>query len=74
MLKTTVTLQVLVTNDALAANKVNGIEGGDKLIEKFVELKTEKLLKSEKLLKNWKLFKSGKSKSEKLAVQKTIKK
>ena len=60
MLKTTVSLQMLVANKVfvankvLAANKVGGIEGGGKLIEKY-----GKLLKIRKLSKlNRKLSKS----------------
>ena len=49
MLKTTISLQVLVVNNMLTANKVGSIEGGDKLIEKCRKLsKSQKLAKSEK--------------------------
>ena len=47
MVKTTVSLQVLITNKILTANEVDGIEGGDKSIEKCGKLsKTRKLSKS----------------------------
>ena len=50
MLKTTVSLQVLVTNKVLTANMVDGIESGVESIEKYGKLlKTRKLSKSEKL-------------------------
>ena len=77
ILKTTVSLQVLVANEVLAADKVDGVEGGDKSIKKCGKLsktgkssKSRKLsksgkLKSKKLSKSQKLSKSGKSKSEK---------
>ena len=54
MLKTTVSLQVLVADEVLAANEVNGVESGDESIEKYG--KSSKTRKS---------FKSQKSKSEK---------
>ena len=60
MLKTTVTLQVLVADEVFAANKVDGIESGDESIEKC-----GKLLKTGKLSKTRKLSKSRKSKSKK---------
>ena len=42
-------LQVLVTNKMFAVNEVDGIEDGDKLIEKYGKLsKTRKLSKSQK--------------------------
>ena len=44
----------------LATNKVSVVEGGGKLIEKSIELKTEKLLKSQKLSKFQKSAKSRK--------------
>ena len=53
-------LQVLVADEVLTANEVDGVEGGDKSIEKC-----GKLLKTGKSSKSQKLFKSGKSKSEK---------
>ena len=47
MLKTTISSQMLVANEVLAANEVDGIEGGDKSIEKCGKLlKTGKLSKS----------------------------
>ena len=47
MLKTTVSLQVLVANEVLATDEVGGIEGGDELIKKCRKLsKTRKLSKS----------------------------
>ena len=52
MLKTTVLSQVFVANKVLAANKIDIVEGGGKLIEKSVELKTRKLLKGQKLSKS----------------------
>ena len=56
---------MLVSDEVLAADKVDGVEGGDELIEKYGKLsKTGILSKSEKL-KSEKLSKSGKSKSEK---------
>ena len=54
MLKTTVSSQVLVANKVLAADEVDGVEGGDELIEKCG-----------KSSKTGKLSKSRKSKSEK---------
>ena len=49
MLKTTVSSQVLVTDKVLAANEVDGVEGGDESIEKCGKLsKTGKLSKSRK--------------------------
>ena len=49
----------------LAANKVDGVEGGDKSIEKYGKLlKTGKLSKSRKLSKSWNLAKSGKKLSK----------
>ena len=60
MLKTTVSSQVLVINEMLAANEVYGIEGGDESIKKC-----GKLSKTRKLSKSPKLSKSRKSKSEK---------
>ena len=60
MLKTIVSSQVLVANEILAADKVDGIEGGNKLIEKC-----GKLLKTGKLSNSQKSSKSRKSKSEK---------
>ena len=54
MLKTTVSSQVFVADKVLAANEVDGIEGGDKSIEKCG-----------KSSKTGKLSKSRKSKSEK---------
>ena len=62
ILKTTVSWLVLVANKVLAANKVDGIEGDDELIEKC-----GKLLKTGKLSKSRKLSKSEKSKSEKMS-------
>ena len=55
---------MLVTNEIFATNEICVIKDDDKLIEKSVKLKTEKLLKS------LKLSKSKKSKSEKLAQSK----
>ena len=53
MLKTTISSQIFVANKMLAANEVGGIEGGNKLIEKY-----RKLSKIGKLFKSQKLFKS----------------
>ena len=51
MLKTTVSSQVFIANEVLAANEVGGVKGGDELIEKCGKLsKTEKLSKSKKPL------------------------
>ena len=51
---------MLITNKMLAANKIGGVEDGDKLIKKYGKLsKTEKLFKSQKLAKSRK--KSSKS-------------
>ena len=72
MLKTTVSLQVLVANKMIAANEVDGIEGGDELIEKSIKLsKTRKLSKSKKL-KSKKSSKSRKSKSEKTSKSRNL--
>ena len=60
MLKTTVSLQVLIADKVLAADEVDGVEGGDESIEKY-----EKLSKTGKLSKSQKLSKSRKSKSKK---------
>ena len=50
MLKTIMSSQVLVVNKMLAINKINSIEGGDKLIKKCGKLsKTRKLSKSRNL-------------------------
>ena len=47
MLKTTVSLQMLVANEMLTTNEIGGVEGGNKLIEKYGKLlKTGKLFKS----------------------------
>ena len=44
MLKTTVSSQVLVADEVLAADDVNGVKGSDESIEKCVKLsKTGKL-------------------------------
>ena len=67
MLKTTVSSQVLVADKVLAANEVDGIEGGDELIEKC-----GKLSKIGKLSKSRKLSKSGKSKSEKTSKSRNL--
>ena len=59
MLKTTISSHVLINNKLFATNKIGGVEGSDKLIEKSGKLlKTEKLLKDLKLSKLGKLFKS----------------
>ena len=52
---------MLITNEVLAANKVDGVKGGNKLIEKCRKLsKTRKLSKCQKLAKSGKkLLKSG---------------
>ena len=66
---------MLVTNNIFAANNVNSIEGGNKLIEKFVKPKTRKLFKNRKVSKFKKLSKLQKSKSKKLTkFKKTVKK
>ena len=65
MLKTIVSLQMLVANEVLAVNEVGGIEGGNKSIRKCGKLsKTEKLSKDLKLSKSQKLTKSGKKLSK----------
>ena len=70
MLKTTVSSQVLVADKVLAANEVDGIEGGDELIEKYGKSsKTGKSSKSrksksEKTFKSRNLAKSGKKSSK----------
>ena len=52
--------QVLVADEMLAADEVDGVEGGDELIEKYGKLsKTGKLSKSQKSAKSRK--KSSKS-------------
>ena len=61
MLKTTLPSQVLIANKMLAADEVDGVESGDKSIEKC-----GKLSKTGKLSKSQKLSKLGKSKSEKM--------
>ena len=62
MLKTNVSLQVLVPNKVLVADEVDGIEDDNKLIKKCEKLsKTRKLSKSQKLSKTRKSFKSQKS-------------
>ena len=67
MLKTTVSSQVLVADEVLAANKVDGVEGGDESIEKY-----GKLSKTRKLFKFRKLFKSKKSKSRKTSKSRNL--
>ena len=62
MLKTTVSLQVLVAYEMFAANEVDGVKSGDKSIEKY-----GKLSKTEKLSKSQELSKSGKSNSEQMS-------
>ena len=70
MLKTTMSSQVLVADEVLAANEVDGVEGGDESIEKCGKLsKTGKSSKSqksksEKMSKSWNLAKSGKKSSK----------
>ena len=59
MLKTIVSSQVLIANEVFVADKVGGVEGGDKSIEKYG-----------KLSKTRKLSKSGNSKGKKLAKSK----
>ena len=61
MLKTTMLLQVLITDKMLAVDKVGGIEGSNELIEKCGKLsKTKKLSKSQKSAKlKKKLSKNG---------------
>ena len=63
ILKTIMSLQMLVANEVLATNEVGSIEDGDESIKKC-----EKLLKTGKLSKSQKLAKSRKelSKSENL--------
>ena len=64
MLKTAVLWQVLVTNEMLAANEIDGVESSDELIEKCGKLsKTGKLSKSQKLSKSRKLKSEKTSKS-----------
>ena len=69
MLKTNVSLQVLIANEIITTNEVSGIEDGDELIEKCGKLsKSQKLSKTRKLFKFQKLSKTGKlSKSQKSA-------
>ena len=65
MLKTTVSLQVLVANEMLAGKDIGGVEGGDKLIKKCGKLlKTRKSFKSQKLSKSQKSSKSKKESSK----------
>ena len=61
IIKTTILLQIFVANEVFAANKVSGIEGGNKSIEKCEKLsKTGKLSNSQKSAKSRKkLLKSG---------------
>ena len=49
--------KILIINKIYAINKVKGVKDYDKLIEKFIKLKIEKLSKLKKL-KGGKLFKS----------------
>ena len=53
---------MLVANEMLAANEVDGVEGSDKSIEKYW-----KSSKTGKLSKSWKLSKSRKSRSKKMS-------
>ena len=63
---------MLVADKLLAANEVDGVEGGDKSIEKCGKLsKTGKLSKSQKLSKTGKLFKSRKSTKSKKKLSKS---
>ena len=64
ILKTIMSLQVLVANKVLVANEVGIIKGSGKLIEKFMELKIRKLLKALILSKSQKLAKLGKKLSK----------
>ena len=70
MLKTTMSSQVLVADEVLAADEVDGVEGGDESIEKCGKLsKTGKLSKSqksksEKTSKSQNSAKSGKKSSK----------
>ena len=59
---------MFIVNKIFAANKASGVEDGNKLIEKFIKLKTRKLSKSRKLSK------LGKLKSEKLIKSKKLSK
>ena len=56
---------MLGANRVLAANKVGSIKGGNKLIEKLIDLKTRKLFKLKKLRnrKSTKFYKSSKSRN-----------
>ena len=56
---------MLLADEVFAANEVDGIEGGDELIEKCGKSsKTGKLSKSQKSFKSWNLAKSGKKSSK----------
>ena len=67
MLKIIVSSQLLVPNEVIAADKVDGIESGDKLIKKYRKL--SKIWKSSKFQK---LSKSGKSKCKKTSKSQNL--
>ena len=57
ILKTSISLQVLIVNKILVTNNIGGIKSSNKLIKKFIKPKTAKLSKLRNL-KGKKLFKS----------------
>ena len=63
MLKTTILLQMLIFNEVLAADEIDGVKSGDQLIEKCG-----------KFSKIGKLSKSGNSKGKKSAKSKKLSK
>ena len=67
MIKTIVSSQMLVAKEIFTANEIGSIKSGDKSIEKYEKLKTEKLSKNQKLSKSRNLKGKKLSKFQKLA-------
>ena len=72
MLKKTMSLQLLIADKLLIANKIDSIEGdnGNELIKKFTKLKIGKLSKDQKLSKSKKSNSKKSAKSKKLSKNK----
>lgn len=52
MPKKIVSFKLIITYKIFPTNKIGGIKNGDKLIEKYIKLKTKKVLRSKKLSKS----------------------